>query len=53
MTTTPAAVNNADPPKKRYQPPRLEIYGDIRRITQTVGGTGQSDGGAHPMNKTG
>lgn len=51
MTTTPAAVNNADSPKKRYEPPRLELYGDIRKITQTVGSMSSiGDGAGHVAN---
>jgi hypothetical protein len=53
MTTTPAAVTNAPPPKKRYEPPRLEVYGDIHQITQTVGNTGSVDGGHGSMSRTG
>lgn len=53
MTTTPAAVTNAHTPKKRYEPPRLEVYGDIRQITQTVGNTGAGDGGHGSMSRTG
>jgi hypothetical protein len=52
MTTTPAAVTNVDSPKKQYEPPRLEVYGDIRQITQTAGMTGQSDGGHGAHGKT-
>lgn len=51
--TTPATVDHADAPKKRYTAPRLEIYGNIHQITQAVGSSGKGDGGAHPMNKTG
>jgi surface antigen len=43
--TTPAANTNAQPAKKQYEPPRLEVYGDIRQITQTVGRDGDPDGG--------
>jgi hypothetical protein len=53
MTTTPAAVTNAGAPKKPYEPPRLEVYGDIRRITQTAGNTGSADGGHGSMSRTG
>ena len=53
MTTTPAAVSHTDAPKKRYEPPRLDVYGDIRQITQTVGTTGNADGGHAGMNRTG
>jgi hypothetical protein len=53
MPTTPAAITNAQSPKKHYEPPRLEVYGDIRQITQTVGNTGAGDGGHGSMNRTG
>lgn len=45
MTTTPPPVDNPGAQKKRYEPPRLERYGDIRQITQAVGHTGNPDGG--------
>lgn len=44
----PVAGNNADAPKKPYETPRLEKYGDIRRITKSLGGTGNLDGGTDP-----
>ena len=35
--------------KKPYQTPRVEIFGNIREITQSMGGTrGKNDGGAGP-----
>ena len=39
------------PPKKPYAEPQLLVYGDIREITQAVGGMGNSDNGQGPMNK--
>ena len=38
--------------KREYQPPRLSVYGDFRRVTKitTKGGTGQ-DGGAKPSTR--
>jgi hypothetical protein len=45
MTTTPPPVDNPGAQKKRYEPPRLERYGDIRQITQTAGNMGNADGG--------
>jgi hypothetical protein len=38
-------IKPADSKKKPYSRPRLEIYGNIREITQTTGKTGKSDGG--------
>jgi hypothetical protein len=31
--------------KKPYSRPLLEVYGNLREITQTAGKTGKSDGG--------
>lgn len=37
----------ANPEKKKYHPPQLSVYGDIRELTQAIGGTtGKNDGGA-------
>ena len=41
------------PPKKPYRSPVLEVYGDIRAITKTVGLMGKNDGGGALMTKTG
>lgn len=38
--------------KKPYKTPKLEVYGDLRKITKTVANRGNSDGGAPPMFKT-
>ena len=38
--------------KKPYGTPQLSIYGDVREITQTVGMSGNSDGGSGGMNKS-
>jgi hypothetical protein len=40
------------PTKKPYNRPQLQVYGDLREITQTVGKTGQTDGGSSPVNHT-
>ena len=37
--------------KKPYSKPKLEIYGDIASITQTIAGSGKSDGSKHPNQK--
>jgi hypothetical protein len=50
VTPTPPEVNNR--PKKHYEAPRLEVYGDIQQITRANGTDGHGDGGAHPRNKT-
>ena len=37
---------NLNPDKKNYHPPQLIVYGDIRELTQVLGGTvGKNDGG--------
>jgi hypothetical protein len=42
------------PPKNAYAKPRLVVYGDLTRITQSVGFMGGLDGGAVIfMRKTG
>jgi hypothetical protein len=38
--------------KKPYSTPRLEVYGDLRKITNTVGNKGSPDGGMPPTFKT-
>ena len=53
MTTKPANGKDASP-RKKYETPRLEIYGDIHQITQNVGTQAKkNDNGARPRNKTG
>lgn len=37
--------------KKPYRPPRLTVYGDLRRLTKGKGGN-RSDGGGFPKTKT-
>jgi hypothetical protein len=34
------------PTKKVYSRPQLQVYGDLRTITQSVGKTGKMDGGS-------
>ena len=42
------------PERKPYQPPRLKVHGDLRRLTQSPAkGGAKSDGGAAPKTKTG
>ena len=46
---------NPDSPslgKKRYSPPQLQVYGELREITTTVGTKGNNDGGNPPNQKT-
>ncbi len=38
--------------RKVYESPRLDIYGDIREITKSVGKTGMADGATHGNTKT-
>lgn len=33
------------PKKKPYRPPRLVVYGDLRRLTMAKGGTSADGGG--------
>jgi hypothetical protein len=39
-------------PKKPFEPPRLEVYGDITALTRKIGNSGAPDGGVVPTNKT-
>jgi hypothetical protein len=38
---SPAVV----PPKKVYQAPKLQVYGDLTEMTQSAGPRGKMDGG--------
>jgi hypothetical protein len=38
---SPATV----PPKKVYQAPKLQVYGDLTEMTKSTGPRGQLDGG--------
>ena len=44
--------NGEQPTKKSYATPTLIAYGDVRKITETVGGHGAGDGGFGMHNKT-
>jgi hypothetical protein len=44
--------DGSSPGKKPYTGPRLEVYGDLRGITQTVGKKGTLDGGASMTDHT-
>jgi hypothetical protein len=51
--TTPESDNHAGGPKRTYEAPRLERYGNLQQITQAVDTSGKNDGGSKGMNKTG
>jgi hypothetical protein len=38
--------------RKSYDPPRLEVYGDLSRLTANVGTLGKNDGGMAGNDKT-
>ncbi len=40
----------ANQPKKPYRPPRLKVYGDLRRLTMAKGGSA-NDGGGKPRTR--
>jgi hypothetical protein len=45
MTITTTSPKQNGPEKKRYESPRLEVYGDIRMVTEALGlHSAQSDG---------
>ena len=44
MTMKTTRPKEDGPAKKRYESPRLEIYGDIRLVTGAVGHVGKTDG---------
>ncbi len=46
------AMANAKHSKKTYQKPQLQVYGDLREITQTFAMAGKMDGGAGQTDKT-
>lgn len=39
--------------KKPYRKPALRLYGDVRKLTQNVGGTGKNDNMSSSTTKTG
>jgi hypothetical protein len=51
--TKPEPIDSRSVPRKKYEAPRLETYGNIHQITQTLGNHGKTDGGIHNMSKTG
>jgi len=38
--------------KKPFEPPRLQVYGDIAALTRTIGRSGVPDGGHGSNSKT-
>jgi hypothetical protein len=52
MSTESPSLNEDRPNKKPYESPRLEVYGDIRELTDSVGMTGSADGAPHGQTKT-
>jgi hypothetical protein len=53
LSTQSTDAAKSDPNKKRYQRPRLEVYGDIRDIAKSLDMSGNPDGAAHAFTKTG
>jgi len=50
--TTESRLEEDRPAKKPYESPRLEVYGDIRDLTDSVGMSGSDDGAPHGNTKT-
>lgn len=46
MTIKADGAAEGGQPKKQYESPRLEVYGDIRVITEAVSHSGMTDGGS-------
>ena len=46
-------TSDKKPPKKPYRPPVLERYGDVRKLTKSVGTKGMNDPGSSSGTKTG
>ncbi len=38
--------------RKPYEPPRLDVYGDIHEVTNSFGMRGLNDHGTPPMSKS-
>ena len=47
---TPASdkTSSPPPPRKAYQKPQLQVYGDLAEITKSLTGTQTNDGAGHP-----
>ena len=53
MTTNTTSFKREQPPKKQYERPRLEVYGNIREVTDNLGMmSSSSDNGHGAQNKT-
>jgi hypothetical protein len=46
--TAPADVRPQAAPRKPYEKPRLEVYGDLADIAQSLSSGTKSDGSGHP-----
>jgi hypothetical protein len=46
---TPVSDDRADekPPRKAYQKPELQVYGDLAEITKSAQGSNATDNGTH------
>ena len=45
---TPLPDGRSTQPRKRYEKPVLEMYGDLADITQSLKGKNMKDGASHP-----
>ena len=45
---TPRPDGRTPQPRKRYEKPMLEMYGDLAEITQSLKGKNMKDGASHP-----
>lgn len=45
-------LTNTKESKRPYRKPQLEVYGDLREITQTFATKGAKDGGVAPPDRT-
>ena len=52
MTANSTDLTQDEPAKKPYVTPRLEVYGDIHKVTASAGFSNNADGAAHGMTKT-
>jgi len=46
--STPPPDGRSTQPRKRYEKPVLDLYGDLIEITQSVKGKNMKDGASHP-----
>jgi hypothetical protein len=52
MTIRSTRIKEDESPRKPYETPRLEVYGDIRAVTDSVGMMGEPDGALKTVAKT-